>query len=358
MRSIALILISLSLCIVVTEGGLRALGFGQEFLGVTIVADQRYGHRVGSLGAVDNLGFRNPELPAHVDLVAIGDSQTYGVSASASGSWPAQLGAISKRSIYNLGIGGYGAVQYDFLWDDYIERLNPSIVVIGLYLGNDIRDAYTYSALFPSSDPLRPNNPPPLPVVADTAQDRRFDELREFLHRHSILYNMTKLALPRLVDIAALQLSQSDESNHEAKLGTSPQFEAEKRLELLSLDEPRNAIGLQITLGYLERLATKCRATSRRCLILVIPTKESVMRAHIQAKSTPHPSLEALWSAEEHIRSILIAAANKLGLRSIDALPFMASAAASKHLYPALDGHPNRLGYGVIAAAVAEAIQK
>ena len=117
------VVISTTLSILATEGILRALRLGHDFLGLSIVADARYGHRIGSVDMVDEWGFRNPRVPRRPYLVAIGDSQTYGVSASSGGSWPAQLGDRLQQATYNMGIGGYGPVQYDFLWDDYVSRL-------------------------------------------------------------------------------------------------------------------------------------------------------------------------------------------------------------------------------------------
>lgn len=356
LRSAILFFASLAFSIIAAESALRVLGFDRDFLGALVIPDTRYGHRVAPLGTTDsNLGFRDPKIPIQADIVAIGDSQTYGVSASATNSWPAQLQALLQRKTYNLGIGGYGPVQYDFLWDDYVARLAPSTVIVGLYPGNDISDSFNFSSLLPLKDPLRPDNPPPLPTIADAeTRIRPLEELRGFLYRHSILYNMGKLAISQF---ASIPTYANPDEFHTAP-GMEMQFEEDRWLDYIRLDNPENVVGLRITLGYLERLATKCRATGHRCFVVLIPTKERVMRSRITSAGKSNASFEALWSTEDHIRSLLLAAARSRGLRTIDVLPAMALAADSADLYPVLGSHPNWLGYGVISTAVAKEIRE
>lgn len=93
-------------------------------------------------GAHDLWGFRNKEVPQSADIVAIGDSHTYGISTKASYSWPSILQRLTGRTVYNLSLGGYGPVEYYFLLKTKALTLSPSLVVVGLYLGNDISNAY------------------------------------------------------------------------------------------------------------------------------------------------------------------------------------------------------------------------
>ena len=55
----------------------------------------------GSAGH-DAWGFRNAGVPDRVDLVAAGDSQTYGNNAPATEAWPHWFGRASGSSVYNL----------------------------------------------------------------------------------------------------------------------------------------------------------------------------------------------------------------------------------------------------------------
>ena len=93
-------------------------------------------------GGHDAWGFRNKTVPASTNIVAIGDSQTYGASAAAKDSWPSTLQRISKLSVYNLALGGYGPVQYFHLLTTYATKLKPKIIIVGFYFGNDLLETY------------------------------------------------------------------------------------------------------------------------------------------------------------------------------------------------------------------------
>ncbi len=89
----------------------------------------------------DANGFRNDGVPNPMDIVAIGDSQTWGSNADRYQTWPAALAQISNRSVYNAAYGGYGAVQHRTLAQELVSS-QPRLMVIGLYFGNDLFDAY------------------------------------------------------------------------------------------------------------------------------------------------------------------------------------------------------------------------
>jgi hypothetical protein len=89
---------------------------------------------------------RNPMVPTRADVVVIGDSQTYGVGVIGAASYPAVLARISGRSTYAMSLGGYGPVEYAYLVNQAL-ALRPKVVVVGLYLGNDIADAHLSLAL-------------------------------------------------------------------------------------------------------------------------------------------------------------------------------------------------------------------
>lgn len=88
---------------------------------------------------IDANGFRNPDVLRKVDIVALGDSHTYGNNVKSEFSWPQVLSRKGNKSVYNLGVGGYGPLQYAHLFDRAVE-LNPDNIVVGLYLFNDLQD--------------------------------------------------------------------------------------------------------------------------------------------------------------------------------------------------------------------------
>src|SRR5262245_32295725 len=165
-----LVLLGLSATLVIAEESLRVLEKHpgtfvinpalkrrrDEFRALlSTIPDPRLGSRVPPLaGGHDSNGFRNDSVPARVDVVAIGDSQTWGLNADRADAWPQVLARMSQSSVYNMGIGGYGPIQYLELTEDAL-HLSPKVIVIGFYLGNDLYDAYSMVYKTPGHEKFR-----------------------------------------------------------------------------------------------------------------------------------------------------------------------------------------------------------
>ncbi len=128
-RTIVL-LVAITFIAIVGEVALRLFTSDLNYLLPELKPHPNLGHVVvPSSGGHDRWGFRNSDVPAKADIVAIGDSVTYGYSASADKSWPAWLAQFSGRSVYNLALGGYGPPDYQYLFNTRGKSLSP-----GLYL--------------------------------------------------------------------------------------------------------------------------------------------------------------------------------------------------------------------------------
>lgn len=141
-------LLSVLLGLVLAEAGLRVVERArtheqQAFTEKFLLKDSRLKHRVapGASGH-DSNGFRNDSVPERADIVALGDSQTWGINANREGAWPQVLGRMTGRTVYNMGVGGYGPLQYWALTEKALS-FSPKVVVVGLYTGNDIYDVYS-----------------------------------------------------------------------------------------------------------------------------------------------------------------------------------------------------------------------
>jgi hypothetical protein len=110
-----------------------------------MIKDPKLGQKIKpNSGGHDAWGFRNKTIPDKFDIIIIGDSQTYGVSAIAKLSYPSQLNNMTEDTVYNMGIGGYGAYQYKYLLKEKALKLNPKTVIVGFYFGNDLYDTNEY----------------------------------------------------------------------------------------------------------------------------------------------------------------------------------------------------------------------
>ncbi|HKQ33250.1 MAG TPA: hypothetical protein VJV40_08595, partial [Thermodesulfobacteriota bacterium] len=141
LRKTALILCSIFISLAVLEVGLRILSAFLIYSPKNSqVYDEKLGRRIDpSLEDIDDNGFRNPSIPERADIVTLGDSHTYGVNVKSENAWPYQLGRMSGMSVYNLGVGGYGPLQYYYLMDTALS-FKPRHIILGLYPANDMSD--------------------------------------------------------------------------------------------------------------------------------------------------------------------------------------------------------------------------
>jgi hypothetical protein len=299
----------------------------------------------GSAGH-DALGFRNPDVPERVDVLAIGDSQTYGVSAPARESWPAWLARMSGRSVYNLALGGYGPPDYHHLLREIGLGLAPEVVVVGFYFGNDL----------PRAGRFAEDRPQASRALRDREDPRRLGELRTWLAAHSVLYQAAKYELPLLVN----GLRFREAAGRDAAIAlehpvSRTVLTPDVRLRALDQQRPRNRRGLEATLAELDAIQSLCRERSLRCLTLLIPTKESVYGELARESLDPesYARLARLVEEEQRVREALVRHLEARGHEWVDALPALRAAAGTRRLYAASsDGHPSGEGYRVIASAV------
>lgn len=294
----------------------------------------------------DAWGFRNARVPERVEILAIGDSQTYGVSAPASRSWPAWLAELTGRSVYNMSLGGYGPPDYRYLLDELGVRLSPQVVVIGFYFGNDLSRAGDVAA----------GRERPSRALRERDDPRFLGDLRSWLAGHSVLYQAIKFETPVLVEALRFrEAAQRDDvvavEHPVARTFLTPEL----RLSVLDQERPRNRRGLDATLDTFDAIHATCRERGIRCVVLLIPTKESVYWELVQEGSpaASYAPLSRLVAQEEAVREALIDHFWSRGIEWVDPLPALRRAVGERRLYPAnADGHPNGEGYRVIASAV------
>jgi hypothetical protein len=102
--------------------------------------------QTGALETVqlDSHGFCNPPRVAErtsADVVTIGDSLTFCTSVKPEDTATAILEREIGKTTYNLGVPGIGMREYLELFRKYGMPLNPEVVIMNVYEGNDLRDA-------------------------------------------------------------------------------------------------------------------------------------------------------------------------------------------------------------------------
>jgi hypothetical protein len=335
----------------------------------------------------DRNGFRNPEVPAAAQIVALGDSQTYGIGVRAGDAWPRQLEALTGTTIYSMAYGGYGPVHSLVLLDEAV-ALSPAVVIEALYAGNDLFDAFDLVYNRGQYPELRSADPEvqararqaeqtepiakhvsglPRMARAPVASEERVAgegfSLQRLVAQHSKIYGLVRRALftarqhgqsPREAWEAAKAFAAAYPASYEVfDDGTfRTVFTSEYRLSALDLGDPRIAEGLQISLRALQRMQASAEARDIRFLVVLIPTKEAVFGRQWQH---PPEVYRRLLENEARVWNITGDFLAQNGIEYLDALPVLrGQLAAGLQPYPvSADGHLNEHGQRAIAELVA-----
>ncbi len=350
----------------------------------------------------DKKGFRNSSYPEQVRIVAIGDSQTYGGNVAPDKPWSQQLEAMSRIKTYNMAWGGYGPVQYYALLDEAFE-LEPDLIIVAFYAGNDIFDAFFFSysdelnPIFKTKDqsilaaieraeredPIRdkmkklflanPNRPP------DPPKDNTW---RHFLAEHSKINGLAGAAIRtwnrELGAMGAKEYTSDNseinwnevvrvsESNHDyCKIFDSGNmrtvFRSRHVLCGVDLSDPRIREGQRITLDAIRRIKEKTEKEKVGFAILWIPTKEMVFKKYVTEGTIKDFDLfESVTKYESEIARTVQNFANHEGIPFFDPLPHLVEYLdrGEQPFWINFDGHLNPIGQKAVAETVLEGIKK
>jgi hypothetical protein len=133
--------------------------------------------------SVNRDGFRSPEfypLPnsTSTSVVLLGDSFAWGANAIPLSQSFADLLRAEGYVVHNLGIPGTGPRQYRMLAEKYIPLLKPDVVIVALYLGNDVL----------AMEPTPPLGKPLYYVVKGGGWITPFDENGNYIESVTIAY--------------------------------------------------------------------------------------------------------------------------------------------------------------------------
>ncbi len=364
-----LLAFSLGIALLLCEAAARLVLKPVDYLSPTLVRDDTLGIRLppGSSGH-DEWGFRNDRVPATADIVAVGDSHTYGNCARMDESWPAQVAKISGQSVYNLGMGGYGPNQYLHLLRTRGLSLKPKTVVCGLYFGDDFDNAFRITYGLPTWAAWRKAD---VGVVeadiweAPPADPSWHKGLRNWLSGHSIVYRVIVHGA-----LAGLKGSVQIRAAGQPASGAVTLVDPAKHLEEafrpvgvfrgLKQDEKSVQEGMRVTFDLLETMSQLCRSNQARLVVAVIPTKETVFAPQFTARPPGELGVvPELISNEARARAAVFAFLKEKQIPSVDVLPALREASTREKLYTpsAFDMHPGKNGYRVIAETIASALK-
>jgi hypothetical protein len=369
----SLLFASILISLLLVELLLRLIFTPADYLGTEMLPDDRLGHRIKPYSSGhDAWGFRNESVPDQTDIVTIGDSQTYGAATPRKYNWPSVLSKRLNRNVYNLGLGGYGCVEYYSMLVQEAIKLRPKLAIVAVYLGNDILDAYDsvyyrdYWKSLRDSTFVFKHDADNTSRVNFLAPRNFVDHLTRFLVSRSMLYKLSVYAFTENIWQRFLIRQIPAKSRNEAylkdeNLGILTGFTPRLREQGLNLDDIRVQEGLRLTINRLNAIHDFCRDRNIKLLVVLIPTKEKVFESVISTHPEINffPTFQKLFVFEDKVKQIIITNLKSKEIQYVDVFPQLRNAVTTQQIYPITrDGHPNKNGCRIIASRVAEICEK
>ncbi len=358
LKRILLLSLSLIIALLVAEGLARLFFDPIDFLKPKTLTDEVLRYKIEPNSAAhDSWGYRNRRVPQSAQIVAVGDSHTYGISATASNSWPSALQRISGKETYNLGLGGYGPAEYLYLIEKNALKLDPDLIIVGFYLGNDLKDSFTAVYSVPMWEDMRKLDISYYYDDQENDKDMNSAGFTDWLSGNSVLYRIISSSfigdnlrqqrrLSKGEDIPMLNVPEN---------GINTGFTPDRRLKGLDLSNSEVREGLRLTLEFIDKMNQLTHENKINFLVVIIPTKEAVFSEFI---SESHEladinKLDKVIQNEEVVNKLIQTYFTDHGIPYVDVLEPLRNAAESEQIYPNnFGGHSNKNGYRIIAETI------
>ena len=315
-----------------------------------------------------------------VRVLVLGNSFMEAYSVRFEDSLPARLERLTNRAerqveVINLGVGGYGTLQEYLVFDAIGRAYRPDVVVLAMFLRNDLQDnSLTLASLFrsrlrvtarPFLDPqvtIESDEKPGWRVTQVDFEDarRRYEERRRRQAKPLMLQDS---ALLQLAQRAFVRLRQSVDDSGPQKSGS---LEKRKTKYLREFGgyycdcPPEYVESWNVTRRILARLNREVRAMNARLLVMSVPAIEEVdedvmMKVELKA---PEPDRLCLEQAPANQRLGELLA--ELDVAYLDLLPAFraASRQTGVELFRRSDDHWNPQGHALAARELAAALER
>lgn len=274
----------------------------------------------------DSNGFRNPtaEVVA-ADVIVLGDSMAFGYGVQDDQTWVAKLREEhADLDIYNLGMIGAAPQQYVRILERFGLSLNPELVVLVLFPGNDMADAQKFQNWIDQGRPM-----PFLDWEAQTGSEE------------NVLRTVLDVSYLAVFLRSAMRSLNSELSNTTLALENGAQLELAPTVyyRQAAIAQARGE-AFQVVMESMRQARALTESLGSELLILLMPTKEEVYLPTIDRSA---PQLTAPFRTE----------LEQEGFNVVDlTAPLIDAAADGEVLFFPIDGHPNARGYERIASIV------
>lgn len=344
----------------------------------------------------DTRGWRNEAAAERADIVAFGDSQTYGLGAQSNQAWPQRLSVLLKRTSYQMAFLGFGVANSLRLMPVAL-NLRPKNIVIGVYLGAVFTETWSEVYNYPPSpetEGLRSSDPE---IVAQGREANNKDNgwsrstyldcqapktpLHPALRSVSNVLDLPPLAtsIEKAATWWSRLLSDSmvweDLSTRIARNrppeelgapycikieanGLSAILSPAYRLITLDRTDPRNVEGERLVITGLQRMNSAAKTNGINLTVVLIPTKERAFQNALTSHIPPEAQyLERQWQLEKAAADRIFSSLVASKIDVVDALPALSHAidvGVDPYQGATANGHPSAIGYDIIAAVTAE----
>jgi hypothetical protein len=365
------LLLSVVVGLVVCEAGARLVLNPADYLSVTMVPDNVLGMTIAPNSAgMDEWGFRNRIVPPTVDVVAVGDSHTFGNTARMNDAWPSVLGRETDLSVYNLGLGGYGPNQYYHLLTTRGLTLHPKWVLCGLYMGDDFENAFSITYGLEHWSFLRKGQWGDIEanIWGDSEPPGLMKAARNWLSRESVTYRVAVHGpvLGTLKESLRFRRAQRNQDPSVTSLVVEDQrireaFRPIGMARRLDQSSPEVKEGMRITFHLLKEMDRVCRERGCIFAVIIIPTKETVFADYLQRAEHLHlkDAIDMVITNERLARKEVGQFLEYAGIPYVDTLGALRQA-VGEELYArtTADMHPSENGYKVIASTATEFLRR
>ena len=286
----------------------------------TVVDHPDYHVRIKTNLNLGDIGFRGGSLGGPAWAAAVGDSFTFGVGMDQQDTWVALLAQALGKEIINLGIPSQGPPQYTRILKRYALPLRPRVVFYGFYF-NDLNSAKRFNRL-----------------------QRNWLRVSGYMRQYSILYNLihesrpqaaTEEAEPADGDGAQLNIVAEDVRRSLARQNRN--FEQRWQLTAKEIDDAIQAVHAS-TDSQVEMVM----------VMLYLPSRWEFYWEQLKAQNKLTDDLDS-----DRLRRTVVEYCGQRKLTCFDLTAVLKrEAQRRKQLYIPIDGHWNKEGNRIVAAAL------
>lgn len=292
--------------------------------------------------AINEAGVRDdeplgPKPPGETRIVVLGDSLVLSVQVPFAETFTEQVerrlnetgGGATTYRVINAGVQGYGPVEELLFFQRVLRDLQPDVVLVSVFVGNDAEEAVTSQAKLAAERP-----------AGEVLRDSLVTTLRRTVRRSMVLQVL------RLRVVAATDRVRSTSGPPEPPLQSYAADPA-----------PRIPRGIELTKDAIARIAADAGQVGARTGILLMP-------ARLQIDDADWGRLrEIVAQAGGDMRRDIAterfaAALGALGLPMLDLLPALREAKEGSDLFFQENVHLTPRGHRVVGDALARFVQE